>query len=225
MAARGNEASVRHVTTGWADVLGEIKRQTDSGASDLKGLWSLFENLAEASPRADVLAVLRKAAADLPLNKRAQLAIVIAALLEPVEWPSAWARARGPTITALDSLLQETDPRQTGSLPAALELSQDVLCMTNYAMLQVARQLLSEPCPKNELKYAAGLCTGATAGLFFALNQKLQELPAEAQTDTLREARARFEAAFRKYAIAALTLNKACGSVMFSGLDARLEGA
>lgn len=213
------------MANGWRDLSKELERQIAANARDPAALWSAFETLAAASPRAQVLGLVRKLGTTLSPEQRTILAVAVGELLDPIEWPEEWEQARQPLVKALDELSHQADPRASDSLPAVLRLEDDPLFLISHAVLTIARDFLRKPCPRDQLATAAALCRSGSAGWFFAFKQKLQNLPPDVDRSAVQIARTRIEVAFQKYAHAARAMNAACGAVLFDGLDMRLEGS
>jgi hypothetical protein len=213
------------VASGWNELLEEVRRQNAAQARDGATLWRIFEEAAAASSRAKALQFAREFGATLPPPHQGGLAIVFALLLAPIEWPAEWEQARQALVVALDELEHQVDLRNADSLPAALRLEEDPLLLASHSVLMTARDLLQEPCPRDQLAYTARFCNLGTMGCLVVLEQRLRTLPPEMDRVAVQLAQTRFEIAFQKYAQTARSMNAICGLVLFDGLDMHLERA
>lgn len=207
-------------------MLKDVERQNAANppSFDFTALWTRFQELAAASPKAELLAVATAIGAKLPPEERALLAAILAALLAPLDWPREWEQAREVLVKALDEMSLHLALATEDSLTASLGLQTEPLFVVAYTTLLSARFLLNGPCPRDELRVVARLCNVGTAGCLQALKKGLSALDPSANRESIQLARERFEVAWQKYASAARDMNAACGMVLFDGLDMRLEG-
>jgi hypothetical protein len=163
----------------------------------------------------------------LPIGDRVSLAIMVASLLNPLEWPPEWEQHRLRLVEALDSLLHAIDPDQPDSLPALLVLEQKgkTLHAAGRFMLISATELLRTPCRRDQLRLSAGLCSVGYYYCLVAYRHALARPAGESHAAPLLEARMKHAASFDRYAQAARALNSAVGEVLFEKLDERLEMA
>lgn len=213
------------MASGWAELLKEVQRQTAMGGVEAALLWSKFEEVSTTSARPGAMNLARSLGAELSPNQRAQLAVLVASLLEPIEWPPEWEQARGPLVTALEELSRQADPENSESLAAALGLTGEPLCEISFTILHFAKVVLSRPCPRGELPYVASFVTLGNYVCFLAFGLKLRKPSSTGNRDAIQPTVTRFSVVFQRYAQAARAMNAACGEVLFDGLDARLEGS
>jgi hypothetical protein len=212
------------VPNGWAEYIRRIKQQADSGQTDAHALWSEFLQRSQTSPRARGLELFAKVVQKFPVEERVTVAILVASLLDPLEWPPEWEQHRPGLVEALESLSSLLDSRNPNSLTTLLKLSPDELrYWGGGVMFFTAVQLLSTPCRRDQLRPVARLCDAGFHGIMTAYRHALDRAGGSALSGPILEARMQFAAAFERYAQAARALNSAAGEVLFEMLDGRLE--
>jgi hypothetical protein len=113
----------------------------------------------------------------------------------------------------------EATPAEKASFFALHDLDTDAeLQRVGHVVLIDARNLLRQPCRRDELPTVASLCnTGSSVCL--RVYRKVIERSGEG-TSIDQDARARYRSAVAAYAETAAALNEAVGAVLFEGLDA-----
>jgi hypothetical protein len=212
------------VPTGWAEFLERFKQQVDSGQADPHALWSEFLQRSQTSPRAQALDVFASIVQKTPVEERVSVAFMVAALLDPLEWPPEWEQHRSELLDALGALDSAIAPGKPDSLATLLALGPDDMgYWGGVLMFLIALQLLSTPCRRDQLPTVARLCWTGLFGVLKAYQVALARAGESARSGPILEARMRFDAAFDRYAQAARALNAAVGEVLFQRLDERLE--
>jgi hypothetical protein len=214
------------VPNGWAEFLEQAKRQVASEEQTaLHAIWSEFVQRSQASPRAEGLQLLIQTVQKAPVDQRASVAVVIAALLEPLEWPLEWEQHRRGLAEALVALGPLMNPKEPSSLPALLEPrpEEGLLLAAGFFMLSCAARLLIT-CRRDELRMVAHLCDGGFGQSTMTLRLILARKAGKPLEGASLQARMRWDAAVERYAQAARALNSAAGEVFFTYLDERLGG-
>jgi len=98
------------VPKGWAEYLERFRQQVDSGQADSHALWSEFLQLSQTSPRAKGLELFARIVKKSSVEERASAAVMLAALLEPLEWPPEWEQHRPALLDAMGVLALAVDP-------------------------------------------------------------------------------------------------------------------
>jgi hypothetical protein len=215
--------TVRRVATGWAEFWSWIRRRAGADNRDLEATWTRFQKLAESSERADLLKHIVHVGRILPDQERYRLAVATTRMLAPIEWPKEWSEARPALVTALDTLVIETDPGADVSFFALHDMQDDAdPPKVGHIVLVCARDLLLRPCRRDDLPTVARLCNTGSAACLRAY-RKAYRMPYRQCTGAPpvdEDSRARFRSAFAAYAEAAETFNGVVGVVLFEGLDA-----
>ncbi|HLM45773.1 MAG TPA: hypothetical protein VK458_18005 [Myxococcaceae bacterium] len=158
------------------------------------------------------------------VEERASAAVMLAALLEPLEWPPEWEQHRPALLDAMGVLALAVDPGKPDSLTTLLALGPDEMhYWSGLTMFLTAGELLSTPCRRDQLRSVARLCWTGLFNIITTCGDALVRAGEAARSGPLLEARMRFDAAFDRYAQAARALNAAAGEVLFDRLDDRLE--
>lgn len=210
---------------GWAEFLERIKQQAESDQTDIHAIWSEFLQRSQTSPRAEGLELFAKLVQKAPIEDRVAVAVVVASLLDPLEWPPEWEQHRPGLVAALGLLSFALDPMKPDSLAALLKLNSDDVgyYWSGVFMFVTASQLLSTPCRRDQLRLVARLCNTGFHIIMKTYRHAFARAGGSALSDPILEARVRFAAAFDRYAQAARALNSAVGEVLFENLDERLE--
>jgi hypothetical protein len=211
------------VPNGWAEFLERVEQQAESGQAEPHALWSEFLRRSQTSPRAQTLQVLTDILQKSPIEARASVAVMLASLLAPLEWPPEWEQHRPGLVEALKSLSSVIGPSKPDSLTVLLGLRSDEVGWGGGGMFLTAFQLLSTPCRRDQLRPVARLCWLGLHGIMRTYRDALDRVRESSQSGPILEARMRFAAAFDRYAQAARALNAAAGEVLFERLDERLE--
>lgn len=209
---------------GWAEYLERFRQQVDSGQADSHALWSEFLQLSQTSPRAKGLELFARIVKKSSVEERASAAVMLAALLDPLEWPPEWEQHRPALLDAMGVLALAVDPGKPDSLTTLLALGPDEMhYWSGLTMFLTAGELLSTPCRRDQLRPVARLCWTGLFNIITTCGDALVRAGEAARSGPLLEARMRFDAAFDRYAQAARALNAAAGEVLFDRLDDRLE--
>jgi len=208
------------VGLGWAEFLKRIRRLVAEGRQDPVATWKKFEELARSSPQAQTLEIIISIGRRLPEHQRYRLAVAVTRILAPIEWPAAWDIARPELVEALDVLVEETNPEVEGSFFALLATSSDAdTHSAANVILYTARNLLSKPCRRDELRTVATLCnSGIAICLMVYRSSRVRR-----RSRDIGRAADRFRDALTDYADSAALLNEAMGAVLFEGLHAGIE--
>jgi hypothetical protein len=210
---------VRGVATGWAELLKWIRRRVAADERDLEATWTRFQKLAVRSERAEILKTIVRVGRVLPDQERYRLAVATTRLLAPIEWPSEWREAWPSLVAAVDTLVEETCPDAKASFFALHDLDTDAeLQRVGHVVLIDARNLLRQPCRRDELPTVASLCNTGSSVCLHAYRKVIERSGEGTSID--QDARARYRSAVAAYAEAAAALNEAVGAVLFEGLDA-----
>jgi len=149
---------------------------------------------------------------------------MIAKLVANVDWPPNWEPSRQRLVSAMESLLLTINPQSPDSFPALLDLQEaKEQHVIGYAVLQSALNLLRTPCRLDELRFVARLCNVGNTACIRAYQRVLPQRMRQPKPGALLDARTRYVIAFEHYAMAARELNSLVQSVLFEGLDIRLE--
>jgi hypothetical protein len=197
----------------------------DSGQMEVHALWSEFLQRSQTSPRAQGLQLFAKLVQKSPVEDRAGVAVLVASLLDPLEWPPEWEQHRPGLVEALKSLSSVISPGPD-SLTVLLGLKPGEAVMSYWVggfMFSTASQLLSIPCRRDELHPVARLCCTGLGLIIQTYRREFAKAGESSLSGSILEARMRFAAAFDRYAQAARALNAAAGEVLFVGLDEWLE--
>jgi hypothetical protein len=206
---------------GWAEFLAWMQQQSAAGTLNAEIAWQHFRALAATSEHVGLpeLVVRFRVA---PAKDRLALAATIAGMLAPVEWPAAWHDARWRLWSALNELVDATSFGPPESLPSVLDLRDDGdLYSSGWYQLVAARDLLRDPCRRDELRVVARLCTVGNFMCLQALRRAYARLGTQIMNQAVEVARERHHVTFAEYAQAARLMNEACGTVLFTGLDIR----
>ncbi len=218
---RAAGSRVPPVGSGWAELLRWVRLRVQREERDPAATWSRFQKLAARSERAEILKHVVRVGRLLPDLERYRLAVSITRMLAPIEWPSEWSEARLRLVSALDTLVEETDPDAASSFFGLHDLGPDaVLQRVGHRVVQNSRDLLQRPCRRDELAVVARLCNAGNAACLLAYRRAVKRSAALVTDD--QAARAHYRSAFEAYAEAAGALNEVVGAVLFEGLDASI---
>ena len=201
---------------GWAELLAWTQQQSMAGKLDAEEAWRFFRDLAATSAQAGLPELASRF--DLaPAGDRLILAVTSARMLAPVEWPLSWVEPRRRLASTLDEIVRDAAP---DAIAQTFELTLDEadLYRAGWNDLIAARDLLRVPCRRDELRTVGRLCDAGNFARRRALGRALLRL-GERATAQVIAARDRHAISFEVYAAAARSMNGACGTVMFGGLD------
>ena len=212
------------MSDGWLAFISRIERQHRAGRVDHAALWADFQAQIKDSRLSSLLQFAPGYAERLPPDKRSGFALMIAKLVANVDWPPNWEPGRRRLVNAMESLLLTINPQSPDSFPALLELQEtEEQHVVGYAVLQTALNLLRVPCKIDELRFVARLCNVGNTACIRAYQRVLPQRMRQPVSGPLLDARTRYVIAFEHYAMAARDLNSLVQTVLFEGLDARLE--
>lgn len=209
---------------GWDAFLERAKQQaTSEEPRALQAVWSEFLQRIQVSPRAEALQGLAKAVQKAPLDQRASVAIVVATLLAPLEWPPEWEQHRLQLVGALMGLIDTLNPEAPSTLSPLLESGTESSLLVSGAgvVLSHTNRLLAT-CRWDELRIISGLCDTGISQVVLVFRKELAKRAKRPLEGRILQARIRFDAAADRYVQAARALNSVAGEVLFKFLDLRL---
>jgi hypothetical protein len=206
----------------WQRFLRRIAKLRGGGQIDDASIWSEFCKLAGFSSRQEDLAFLTRLGENLGSSThRALLAVAVARLLAPIEWPKAWEKAGRPLVDALNAFVVELDPSEAGTAVQMLELSvaeegrdsaRDF--RTARRVVRAATRLLEKPCRRDELPLVAGMCNMGMGLAVRAFRETYEEQP-QGLSSGVEVAWIQFNNTLRKYRAAISIMNDALGEALF----------
>lgn len=179
--------------------------------------WSRFKGEATRSSFREALSDVVEQVESLPRRTRLAVAVAIARILGPIEWPPAWEAERAALVSAIGGLLDATtDLAPTGPDFSLQDAREQDARVTAHVGLLAAREMFRHPCRRDEVRLAAMLCNVASAVTYRAFHRLMQAAPAGAD-DAMRQAQSRldFAMAWATYIRATEKMNDAIGSVVF----------
>lgn len=209
--------------TGWTELLAHWQSVAAQASLRPEVAWQEFHALASRL-RPDELRVFQDTLRSLTPPQRSGVAMFIAHLLAPLDWPVEAVALRFKTVQAIAHLRAEADRSNPDALPSVLSLSpaDSDLQDAGLATLLDAKLLLDQPCRRDELRTVAHLCRVATFALTRAYSRALRN-SGKQRSKRLEDALLRFKIAYQNYVFAVRDFNAAVDENIFQGLDLRIE--
>lgn len=213
---------------GWKKLLARVVAARKADALDYDWLWQEYRRLASRSDRSEILEILAEAGEGSSQATRMRIAIGVARLLAPLDWPQGWQELRGAVVTAMDVVLRELDPSVQGSISEVVAASgqPDELLMFGRSTFQIARHLLGTPCAREELPLVAALCNNGLRACRRSLRRSLRpfvQQEAYQRNRALREAHVAFMSALQEYRNAVFAFNEELDEPVFKVSRVALE--